>query len=176
MKFKRKTKKSNVDEDTLSEFMQAEMAHARLGVLYIFSKTEVDGKFAGCGALQVVWTDLAEIRSLAIDPDVQQRGLGKEIVDALIADAKELGIARVFAFTYVQGFFEKCGFEVVEHGSLPHKVFQDCLHCPKFNRCDEIAMARTLSEPVATSIPNPGGFAALPTRAKEVNESAATDS
>ena len=111
-----------------------------------FTVAEVDGAFVGCGALHIVWTDLAEVRSLAVAPNTQQKGLGKRIVDRLIDEAEHLGIAKLFAFTYVQGFFEKCDFEVVEHASLPHKVFSDCLNCPKFHCCDEIAMARVLRE------------------------------
>ena len=64
----------------------------------------------------------------------------------MVDEALALGIPRLFAFTYVQEFFEKVGFRVVEHGRLPHKVFNDCLHCPKFTACDEIAMERVLFE------------------------------
>lgn len=112
-----------------------------------FSVAEVDGEFAGCGALAVIWTDIAEVRSIAIDPAHQKLGLGTRLAERLLAEAEELGIARVMAFTYVPGFFEKLGFEVVEHASLPHKVFNDCLNCPKFNKCDEVAVLRVLSEP-----------------------------
>ena len=106
----------------------------------------VDGEFAGCGALAVIWTDIAEIRSIAVDPKFQKFGIGRDIALRLIDDAKELGIARVMAFTYVTGFFEKLGFGVVEHSSLPHKVFTDCLNCPKFHKCDEIAVVKVLRE------------------------------
>ena len=106
----------------------------------------VDGEFAGCGALAVIWTDIAEIRSIAVDPKFQKFGIGRDIALRLIDDAKELGIARVMAFTYVTGFFEKLGFGVVEHSSLPHKVFTDCLNCPKFHKCDEIAVVKVLKE------------------------------
>ena len=109
-----------------------------------FVVTFVDGEFAGCGALAVIWTDIAEIRSIAVDPKFQGLGLGKDIALRLIEDAKGLGIARVMAFTYVLGFFEKLGFEVVPHDSLPHKVFTDCLNCPKFHKCDEIAVVKIL--------------------------------
>ena len=112
-----------------------------------FSIAEVDGTFAGCGALHMVWSDLAEIRSVAIDPKHQGLGIGRKLVGRLVAEAEDMGIPRLFAFTYVQGFFEKMGFVVVPHGSLPHKVFNDCLHCPKFTACDEIAMERVLREP-----------------------------
>ena len=104
-----------------------------------FTVAEVDGRFAGCGALAVVWTDIAEIRSIAVHAEFQKHGVGRRLAEALIADAEELGIARVMAFTYVPGFFAKIGFELVEHASLPHKVFNDCLNCPKFHKCDEVA-------------------------------------
>ena len=111
-----------------------------------FQIAEVDGAFAGCGALAIIWSDIAEVRSIAVSPEHQKLGLGKRIAEALIAEAEELNIARVMAFTYVPGFFEKLGFAVVEHASLPHKVFNDCLNCPKFHQCDEIAVLRILRE------------------------------
>lgn len=115
-----------------------------------FVVAEVDGAFAGCGALHLVWTDMAEIRSIAVAPESQKLGLGRRMADALIADAERLGVAKLFAFTYVPGFFEKLDFAVSDHASLPHKVFSDCMNCPKFNACDEIAMVRMLA-PVTDS-------------------------
>ena len=109
-----------------------------------FAIAQVDGEFAGCGALAVTWTDLAEIRSLAVDPAMQNYGVGRAIVEWLVADARRLEINRLFAFTYVPGFFEKLSFVQAEHEELPHKVFNDCMHCPKFLACDEIAMTRVL--------------------------------
>ena len=111
-----------------------------------FAIADVGGEFAGCGALHVTWSDLAEVRSLAVRPDTQAKGLGRRIVDELVGEAHQLGIAKLFAFTYVPGFFEKLGFHVVEHATLPHKVFGDCMNCPKFHCCDEIAMVRVLRE------------------------------
>jgi amino-acid N-acetyltransferase len=109
-----------------------------------FFIAEVAGEFAGCGALAITWTDIAEVRSLAVEPSHQKHGVGRILVDALVADAKRLGIPRLFAFTYVPGFFAKMGFTVCQHEDLPHKVFNDCRHCPKFLACDEIAMTRVL--------------------------------
>lgn len=114
-----------------------------------FVVAEVDGVFAGCGALAITWTDIAEIRSLAVAPSLQGDGIGRMLVEALVADAGQLGIPRLFAFTYVPGFFQKMGFEICQHDDLPHKVFNDCMHCPKFQACDEIAMERVL-DPVAS--------------------------
>jgi len=114
-----------------------------------FLVAEVDGQFAGCGALAVTWTDLGEVRSLAVDPAQQKHGVGRALVEALIADANRLGLPRLFAFTYVPEFFRKSGFTVCQHEDLPHKVFNDCRHCPKFLACDEIAMTRVLDAEVS---------------------------
>ena len=109
-----------------------------------FVVAEVEGNFAGCAGLHIVWTDIAEIRSIAVDPAHQKLGLGRRMAEQLITDADRLGVASVFCFTYVEGFFRKLGFDVVEHAALPHKVFNDCMNCPKFHACDEIAMLRVL--------------------------------
>ncbi|MCR9243582.1 MAG: N-acetyltransferase [bacterium] len=109
-----------------------------------FLVAEVDGQLAGCGALAITWTDLGEVRSLAVHPDHQKLGLGRALVDALVADAERLGLPQLFAFTYVPDFFQKMGFAICQHEDLPHKVFNDCMHCPKFLACDEIAMSRVL--------------------------------
>ena len=131
--------------------------------LQSFVVAEVDGAFAGCGALAVVWTDIAEIRSIAVHPDFQKLGIGRRLGEALIEKARLLRIARVMAFTYVPAFFAKLEFAVVEHASLPHKVFNDCLNCPKFQSCDEVAVLRVLSESPSgspllgpLSLPRPG--------------------
>jgi amino-acid N-acetyltransferase len=112
-----------------------------------FVVAELDGTFVGCAALHVVWSDMAEIRSIAVHPDVQKGGVGRAMADRVIGIARELGVPKVYAFTYVPGFFEKLGFQVVEHRELPHKMFNDCKNCPKFTACDEIAMLRVLRDP-----------------------------
>jgi len=112
-----------------------------------FVVAEVGGRFAGCAALHVIWSDMAEIRSIAVDPALQYKGLGREMADRLIEIALDLGVPKVYCFTYVPGFFEKLGFHHVEHAELPHKMFNDCKNCPKFHACDEIAMVRVLREP-----------------------------
>jgi len=109
-----------------------------------FVIAEVGGQFAGCGALAITWSDIAEVRSLAVAPAMQKHGIGRVLVDALVDDAKRLGIPRLFAFTYVPDFFAKMGFTICQHEDLPHKVFNDCMHCPKFLACDEIAMTRVI--------------------------------
>ncbi len=120
-----------------------------------FTVVESGGEILGCGALHVVWGDLAEIRSIAVRESAKGKRYGYELGERLLAEAKQLGIPRVFAFTYVPGFFGKLGFRQVEHSQLPHKVFGDCMNCPKFNACDEIAMLLEL-EPTTDQAPMTG--------------------
>ena len=101
---------------------------------------EVDGEIKGVGGLHVFWHDLAEIRSLAISPDMAKQGLGRKVVNYFLDEAKEIGLKRVFTLTYQPGFFEKCGFAKVDKEELPQKVWQECIHCVKFPNCDETAL------------------------------------
>lgn len=110
---------------------------------------DVDGTLLGAGALQIYTPTMAEVRSLAVNTATQGRGVGKRVIDSLICDAEDLGLESIFAFTYVTGFFEKVGFREVPRSELPLKVWKDCLRCPKFQSCDEIAVIRRLREPSA---------------------------
>jgi amino-acid N-acetyltransferase len=107
-----------------------------------FTVATLGGRVVGCGGLHVTWEDLAEVRSLAIEPELTQRGIGRLLVERLLAEARELGVPRVFALTYQQAFFARLGFAVVSRDTLPHKIWGECLDCPKFQNCDEIAMIR----------------------------------
>lgn len=98
----------------------------------------------GCGALHFYSPTLAEIRSLAVHEKAKKYGVGRRIVEALVAEAQNYELDAVFAFTYVVEFFEKVGFHAVERGVLPLKAWKDCLRCPKFQACDEIAVLRVL--------------------------------
>jgi len=100
-----------------------------------------DGQLVGCGALHFYTQHMAELRSLAVVPDRARSGLGKRITEAILEEARHAGVDVIFAFTYVPGFFEKMGFHTVDRGALPLKTWKDCLRCPKFQACDEIAMA-----------------------------------
>jgi amino-acid N-acetyltransferase len=94
----------------------------------------------GCGALVPLGPDLVEVRSLAVRPGYQGNGVGRQIVEQLLKDAEELGAPTVFTLTKSPGFFEKLGFIVTQKENFPRKVWKDCVHCPKFPVCDEIAM------------------------------------
>ena len=111
-----------------------------------FQVAEADGTVLGICALEIVWADLAEVRSLAVDPASQRRGIGRALVNAIIEEARRLQIHRVFALTYEEQFFGKLGFVTVDKSALPLKVWSACIKCPKRDGCDEIAMVRTLDE------------------------------
>ncbi|HON55636.1 MAG TPA: N-acetyltransferase [bacterium] len=99
-----------------------------------------------CGALHITWLDIAEVRSLATRQDYQHHGLGKKIISYLIKEAKKIGIKKIFALTYKPGFFEKCGFKIINKDALPKKVWTECIKCPKFPNCDEIAVELVLKK------------------------------
>jgi amino-acid N-acetyltransferase len=120
------------------------MLHRSLSQLYEnirdFFVIEEDGKIVGCAALHVNWRDLAELKSLAVADAAQGRGYGRDLIEACLVEAEELGISRVFALTYVPDLFVKTGFQVVDRSVLPRKVWTECVYCPKFPDCGEIAV------------------------------------
>ncbi len=98
------------------------------------------GKIFGVGGLHVVWDRVAEVRTMAVDPASTRQGIGAEIVRHLIAEGRELGVTKFFTLTYKPGFFQKLGFHIVTKEKLPHKIWKECIDCPKFPNCDEIAL------------------------------------
>jgi amino-acid N-acetyltransferase len=125
-----------------------EMLHRGLGEIYEnirnFFVVEDESAIVACGALQISWGNLAEIKSLAVAEAHQGRGYGKRIVLACLEEGSALGLARLFALTYKPAFFEKLGFRVVDKATLPHKVWNECIRCPKFPDCGEIAVVLDL--------------------------------
>ena len=119
-----------------------------------------EGAFQGCCALAVLTPDLAEIRSLAVLPEASGRGIGKALVDACVAEARRLGLRRVFALTLVPEFFERCGFTLTSLGRLPEKSAAECPVCPKRFACDEQAMLLHLdgTKPEALRPGEPWGY------------------
>lgn len=114
----------------------------------MFVCVEVDsGQVIGCCSLHIVWENLAEIRSVAVAEEYAGQGIGRRLVEAAIAEANELGIGRLFVLTYESDFFAHLGFHPVDKNSLPHKIWADCIHCPKFPECDENAMILDLVAP-----------------------------
>ena len=102
---------------------------------------EEEGKVLGVGALEICWEDLAEVRSLAVAPGQQGKGVGRKIVHSCLAEARALGIRKVFALTYQPVFFNNLGFHEIEKSELPQKICGDCIKCVKFPDCDETALA-----------------------------------
>ena len=99
-----------------------------------------DERLVACAALHVSWSDLAEIKSVAVAEDKQEQRVGAQLIEACLAEAKEIGISTVFCLTYKPAFFEKFGFSQVDKMELPRKVWTECYRCPKFPDCDEVAL------------------------------------
>jgi len=112
-------------------------------------------RLAGCGALHFYTPTAGEIRSLAVAPEFQKRHAGRLLVEALMAEAKAFALQSVFAFTYIPGFFQRLGFTEIERGELPLKAWKDCLRCPKFQCCDEIAVIKHLERPEMRVVDTP---------------------
>jgi amino-acid N-acetyltransferase len=93
-----------------------------------------------CAALHIMWADMAELKSLAVDPDIQSRGHGSALVAACVDEGRRLGMERLFALSYRPGFFERLGWQQADVMNLPRKVWNECYRCPKFPGCDEIAL------------------------------------
>ena len=112
--------------------------------LQTFSVAELDGRVVGCCSMEIIWSDLGEIKSLAVDQAYTNRGAGTMLVTAALEHAAALGVPKVFALTLEPAFFQKLGFEVVEKKGLPMKVWSDCARCSKQQNCDETAVVKNL--------------------------------
>lgn len=121
---------------------------------------ETETRLVGMGSLLIMLQDLAEIRSLIIHPDFQGQGIGRKIVELLLDEARQLSVARVFALTRKPGFFLKTGFEMTRLEKLPRKVSRDCVFCPIFHACDEVAVITYLNR-------SPAEAANVPARTAE---------
>jgi amino-acid N-acetyltransferase len=92
-----------------------------------FWVAELDGEVAGCGAIHVMWEDLAEVRTVAVDPAARGRKIGHAIVTALLDQARELGVRRVFALTFETAFFGAFGFVEIDGAPVPAAVYEQLL-------------------------------------------------
>ncbi len=111
-----------------------------------FILAEDEGRVVGVGALHLIWDELAEVRTMAIAPEYKGKGVGRKIVETLIEEGRVLGVRQIFALTYQPGFFGKLGFKELPKENLPHKVWKECINCPKFPNCDETAVKFDLYE------------------------------
>lgn len=115
--------------------------YQQLQCLYVVKD---NNKVVGVAGLHVLGQDLAEVRSLVVDPDYQQKGIGRMLVEHIIQESPKLGVERLISLTYQVKFFSKLGFQIVKRDDLPEKVWTDCVNCPKINNCDEVAMVKYL--------------------------------
>ncbi len=124
--------------------------------LQTFFVADENGTLLGCCALDVIWSDLAEVKSLTVSEQARGKGVGRKLVAAAVDMARDLCIDRVFALTLEPVFFDRVGFHEVAKETLPMKVWRDCARCPKQQECDEIAVLRTVAsgEQAANLTPN----------------------
>ncbi len=108
---------------------------------FVFSEEE---NILGCCALHIAWEDLAEIRSLVVQPDSRGKGIGRELIQACVKEAGDLKIKKLFLLTRKPEFFKMFGFCEIEKSLLPHKIWNDCTCCVQFPNCNEIAMMKEL--------------------------------
>ncbi len=120
-----------------------------------FFVLECEGRIIGCGALSLFTRTLAEIKSLVVAADWRGRGIGARLVAGLVDEAARLGVRRLFALTDSPRFFARCGFRPVSKATLPHKVWNECVFCPKFLNCQEEAMDMLLPTVVHVQPPPP---------------------
>jgi len=101
-----------------------------------------DERVLACAALHIIWSDLSEIKAVAVAEECQRQGIGTRLVEACLKEAGSLGIPTVFCLTYQPAFFEKFGLSRVDKMELPRKVWTECFRCPKFPDCGEVALVR----------------------------------
>jgi amino-acid N-acetyltransferase len=108
---------------------------------FVYSDKEDEAAVIGICAMNIIWENLAEVRSLYVDENYRQRGIGKELVEACISEAITLELFRIFTLTYKKEFFSKLNFKEVDRTTLPEKIWSDCFRCSKYpDYCDETAM------------------------------------
>ena len=105
---------------------------------------EEDGRVVGVGGLHFIWDKLAEVRTMAVAAGHTRKGIGAEIVRRLLAEGRSHGVTCAFTLTYQVNFFAAMGFHKIAKEKLPPKVWKDCIDCPKFPNCDEVAMVLDL--------------------------------
>ncbi|MDX9752332.1 MAG: N-acetyltransferase [bacterium] len=138
--------KKLIDDYMLEGFMLPRPLSELYENIRDFFVLEEDGGIQGNVGLHIVWEDLAEIKSLVIGKPHRKQGLGKLLIDTCLEEAKKLGVKRVFALTKIPEFFIKLGFIELDKSELPHKVWAECIKCPKFPECDEIAVCYFLKD------------------------------
>jgi amino-acid N-acetyltransferase len=124
-------------------------------VLPHFLVAEYEDQVVGCGSLVRLTAQLTELRSLAVAAEWRSTGLGRRLVEALVEQARAAGFQQVCALTLVESFFNKLGFVTVDRWTISPKIWYECIYCPKFDACDEIAVLMNLVEPESALQPQP---------------------
>ena len=136
---------------------KGDMLHRPINEIYEairdFKVARLDGEVVGCGSLHIMGQDLAEVRSLAVREDRQLKGVGADIVRACVAEGRQMGLDRVFALTYKPGFFERQGFRLANVMEFPEKVWNECVRCPFFTNCKEVAVVMDLRDGADIPVP-----------------------
>ncbi|MDP8259630.1 MAG: N-acetyltransferase [Candidatus Gygaella obscura] len=109
---------------------------------WVWSKNK---KVYGCAALHMLWDGLAEIKSVAVSEKHHKENIGTKLIEQCLKEAKQLGIKRVFVLTYAPNFFKKFGFKRISKEKLPHKIWAECINCPKFPDCNEVALIKNIA-------------------------------
>jgi len=132
------------------------MAELYESIREYFVALDDENRVVGCVALHVFWADLAELRGLAVAEHVQNLGVGRRLLDACWESARGLEIQSVFALTQSGGFFERCGFHPIEKSELPSRIWNECVRCPSFPECRELAFIRSSAPEAAAEamVPN----------------------
>jgi amino-acid N-acetyltransferase len=105
---------------------------------------EHNNQIVACCALHIIWQGLAEIRSLVVSKEYQKRGIGKQLVNAAVKEARKLGCKSIFVLTYIPEYFKSMKFRKISKDRLPHKIWAECINCPKFPDCKEVALIKKL--------------------------------
>ncbi len=130
-----------------------------------FFVVEEDGEIVGCAAIHLNWANLAEVKSVAVAAQCQRKGYGRLLVQACIDEARVLGVASLYCLTYRPEFFRALGFTEIDRSALPRKVWSECVRCPKFSDCTEIAMTlQVLAQPTPAPQDPLVSLAAVPQR------------
>jgi len=106
----------------------------------VFEKDRVVGSVA----LHFVWEDLAEIKSLVLDGSFKGNNVGNSLIQEALSEARSYDIKKVFVLTFIPEYFKRYGFKTIDKSELPHKIWAECINCPKFPNCNEEAMIKEL--------------------------------
>jgi amino-acid N-acetyltransferase len=136
------------------------MAELYESIREFFVAIDHQDQVIGCVSLHVFWDDLSEIRCLAVAEGFQGLGIGRRLIDACWESARELGITSVFALTSAGAFFERCGYRPVDKSELPQRIWSECVRCPAFPNCQEVALIRTIEDDRPPSARTPSEAAA----------------